>query len=130
MKKGILTLLLCVSFLAEGNAACLRDGYYETGIANYVTIELRCEYINPTIKATEIKRAPMKAPTIGFDGRTLYLYGQFGGLTLELADNGAAVYSTVVEPNANEVTLPDMPGTYELRLCDGRFVYSCAIEII
>lgn len=72
MKKGILTLLLCVSFLAEGNAACLRDGYYETGIANYVTIELRCEYINPTIKATEIKRAPMKAPTIGFDGHCTY----------------------------------------------------------
>lgn len=76
-----------------------------------------------------ISRAPMKAPTIGFDGRTLYLYGQFGGLTLELADNGAAVYSTVVEPNANEVTLPDMPGTYELRLCDGRYVYLCELIV-
>lgn len=74
-------------------------------------------------------RAPMKAPTIGFDDHTLYLYGQFGGLTLELVDNGTTVYSTVVEPNANEVALPDIPGTYELRLCDDRFVYSCEIDI-
>ena len=107
----------------------------ELGCGDFVKIEIMrdTKYLLPdnqaTIKATEIKRAPMKAPTIGFDGRTLYLYGQFGGLTLELADNGAAVYSTVVEPNANEVALPDMPGTYELRLCDGRFVYSCELEI-
>ena len=73
--------------------------------------------------------APMKAPTIGFDGNTLYLYNQFGGLTLELVDNKTVVYSTIVEPNANEVALPDIPGTYELRLCDDRFVYSCEIDI-
>lgn len=129
MRKGILTLILCASFLAKGNAACLKDGYYETNIANYITIELRCEYINPTIKSTEVKRAPMKAPTIGFDGQTLYLYGLFDGLTLELADYGAVVYSTVVEPNSNEVALPNMPGVYELRLCDGRFAYTCEVEI-
>ena len=40
------------------------------------------------------------------------------------------VYSTIVEANANEVTLPDdMPGIYELRLNNGRFIYSCEIEI-
>lgn len=76
-----------------------------------------------------LSRAPMKAPTIGFDGQTLYLYGQFDGLTLELADNGTVVYSNVVEPKANEVILPDIPGTYELRLCDGRFAYTCEVKI-
>ena len=63
-------------------------------------------------------------------GNTLYLYGQFQGLTLRLLGGGAEVYTTMVEPNANEVELPDgMQGTYELRLCDGRFVYSCEIEL-
>lgn len=74
--------------------------------------------------------APIKVPTIGFDGRSLYLYGQFNGLTLKLLDSGAIVYSAPVEAYANEVVLPDMPGTYELQLCDGRYIYSCEIEII
>ena len=74
-------------------------------------------------------RAPIKAPTIGFDGQCLYLYYQFGELTLELLDNGATVYSTAVQANVDEVALPCMPGTYELRLCDGRYVYSCELDI-
>ena len=75
-------------------------------------------------------RSPIQAPTIGFDGRRLYLYGQFSGLTLELLDNGVIVYSAPVEAYANEVVLPDMPGTYELQLCDDKYIYSCEIEII
>ena len=51
-------------------------------------------------------RSPIQAPTIGFDGRRLYLYGQFSGLTLELLDNGVIVYSAPVEAYANEVVLP------------------------
>ena len=74
-------------------------------------------------------RAPMKTPTIGFDGQNLYLYCQFGELTLELLDNGTTIYSTAVQANADEVALPCMPVTYELRLCDGRFIYSCEIEL-
>ena len=74
-------------------------------------------------------RSPMQAPTIGFDGRRLYLYGQFRELTLELLDNGVIVYSASVEAYANEVVLPDMPGTYELQLCDDKYIYSCWIEI-
>lgn len=75
-------------------------------------------------------RSPIRRLTIGILGNTLYLYGQFQGLTLRLLDGGAEVYSTMVEPNANEVELPcGMPGAYELRLCDGRFIYSCEIEL-
>lgn len=74
-------------------------------------------------------RSPMQAPTIGFDGRRLYLYGQFSGLTLQLLDNGVIVYSASVEAYANEVVLPDMPGTYELQLCDDRYIYSCELKI-
>ena len=63
-------------------------------------------------------------------GNTLYLYGQFQGLTLQLLDGDAEVYSIAVEPNADEVELPGgMPGVYELRLSDGRFIYSCEIEL-
>ena len=129
MKKSLLILLLCAASTFTGNALSTKDGFYETNIANYITIELQCEYIKPTKVKNGASRSPMQAPTIGFDGRRLYLYGQFSGLTLELLDNGVIVYSAPVEANADEVALPCMPGTYELRLCDGRYVYTCELEI-
>lgn len=130
MKKSLLILLLCAASTFTGNALSTKDGFYETNIANYITIELQCEYIKPTKVKNGASRSPMQAPTIGFDGRRLYLYGQFSGLTLELLDNGVIVYSAPVEAYANEVVLPDMPGTYELQLCDDMYIYSCEVEIL
>lgn len=130
MKKSLLILLLCVVSTLTGNALSTKDGFYETNIANYITIELQCEKIKQDKIHEGISRSPMQAPTIGFDGRRLYLYGQFSGLTLELLDNGATVYSAPVEAYANEVVLPDMPGTYELQLCDDKYIYSCEVEIL
>ena len=128
MKKSLLILLLCAASTLTGNALSTKDSFYETNIANYITIELQCEYIKPTKVKNGASRSPMQAPTIGFDGRRLYLYGQFSGLTLELLDNGVIVYSAPVEAYANEVVLPDMPGTYELQLCDDMYIYSCELE--
>ena len=129
MKKSLLILLLCAASTFTGNALSTKDGFYETNIANYITIELQCEKIKQDKIHEGISRSPMQAPTIGFDGRRLYLYGQFSGLTLELLDNGVIVYSAPVEAYANEVVLPDMPGTYELQLCDDRYIYSCELKI-
>ena len=129
MKKSLLILLLCAASTFTGNALSTKDGFYETNIANYITIELQCRHIEPSCNSSEVKRSPMRAPTIGFDGRRLYLYGQFSGLTLELLDNGVIVYSAPVEAYANEVVLPDMSGTYELQLCDDKYIYSCEVEI-
>ena len=100
------------------------------GSYNLVQIEMNVGIIDPTETQKGHSYAPIRRPTIGMLGNTLYLYGQFQGLTLRLLDGGAEVYSTMVEPNANEVELPcGMPGAYELRLCDGRFIYSCEIEL-
>lgn len=75
-------------------------------------------------------RTPMKLPTIGFYGKTLYLYGQFNDVTLKLLNNGTVEFSTAIPANANEVTLPDCTsGTYELQLYDGQFIYYCELEI-
>lgn len=45
MKKNLLILLLCVVSTFTGNALSTKDGFYETNIANYITIELQCEKI-------------------------------------------------------------------------------------
>lgn len=75
--------------------------------------------------------APQKNPIIGFDGTaTLYLYNQFNELTLNLEENNSIKYSTIVPANTNEVILPNLgSGTYELKLDDGRYEYSCTLEV-
>lgn len=74
--------------------------------------------------------APKKAPTIGQKDDVIYLYGQFGGLTLDLLSGGTQVYSALVPAGADEIVLPDdLSGIYELQLNDGSFVYSCEIEV-
>lgn len=96
----------------------------------YLQLQVTSENTGDPGKGNNPSNAPIRKPTIGISGNTLYLYGQFSGITLELVENDVTVYSTIVKANANEVTLPDgMPGSYELRLLDGRFVYSCEIEI-
>lgn len=73
--------------------------------------------------------APKKAPTIGQKDDVIYLYGQFGGLTLDLLSGGTQVYSALVPAGADEIVLPDdLSGIYELQLNDGSFVYSCEVE--
>ena len=129
MAKRLLFLFLMAASFTICKAA--DDGLDEfQGSYNPVQIEMNVGIIDPTETQKGSSYAPIRRPTIGMLGNTLYLYGQFQGLTLQLLDGDAEVYSTVVEPNADEVELPcGMLGVYELRLCDGRFIYSCEIEL-
>ena len=123
--------LLILSILATVSVKVLaQDVFYPDNVTELQLNVTKDDYEN-NAPGNLPSRAPIRRPTIGILGNTLYLYGQFQGLTLQLLDGDAEVYSTVVEPNANEVELPcGMQGAYELRLCDGRFIYSCEIELI
>ena len=124
--KHLITLLLAV--LATANITA-QDVVYPDNM-EYLQLQVATENTDNPYKGNIPSKAPIRKPTIGISGNTLYLYGQFSGVTLELVENDVTVYSTIVEPNANEVTLPDgMPGIYELRLNNGRFIYYCEIEI-
>lgn len=125
MKKLLFILFM---FAVTGNVSGqnIIPQYIET-----LQMQVKACDIDKTIGRTNIpSRVPKKSPTIGYAGHTLYLYGQFEGLTLELVDNGTVVYSTVLQAQADEVTLPDyMSGMYELQLNDGRYLYSCEIDL-
>ena len=96
----------------------------------YLQLQVISENTGDPGKGNNPSFAPIRKPTIGISGNTIYLYGQFDGVTLELVENDVMVYSTIVEANANEVTLPDdIPGIYKLRFNNGRFIYSFEIEI-
>ncbi len=124
--KHLITLLLAV--LATANVAAQEMVYPDN--MEYLQLQVMSNEDTDTNSSNYPSFAPIRKPTIGICGNTLYLYGQFGEVTLELVENGVTVYSTIIEPNANVVTLPDgVPGILELRLRDGRFVYSCEIEI-
>ena len=125
--KHLITLLLAV--LATANVTA-QDVVYP-GNMEYLQLQVMSNEDTDTNSSNHPSFAPIRKPTIGINGNTLYLYGQFGEVTLELVENNVTVYSTIIEPNANEVTLPDgMPGIYELRLRDSRFIYSCEIELV
>ena len=129
MAKRLLLLFLMAASITICKAG---DGGQDEfqGSFNSVQIEMSVSIINPSGTRHGSSYAPIRRPTIGILGNTLYLYGQFQGLTLQLLDGDAEVYSTMVEPNADEVELPGgMHGAYELCLCDGRFIYSCEIEL-
>ena len=124
--KHLITLLLAV--LATVNVTA-QDVVYPDNM-EYLQLQVMSEGNIKTNDGNIPSKAPIRKPTIGISGNTLYLYGQFSEITLVLVENDVTVYSTIVEPNANVVTLPDgMPGLYELRLLNGRFVYSCEIKI-
>lgn len=80
MKKNLLLMLLSLASTLNGNAVSVNDGFYETNVANYITIEMQCEYVKPIKVKNGTFRSPMKSPMIGFNGRRLYK--QFEGLTL------------------------------------------------
>lgn len=124
--KHLITLLLAV--LATANVTA-QDVVCPDNM-EYLQLQVTSKEDIDTKSSNIPSFAPIRKPTIGISGNTIYLYGQFDGVTLELVENDVTVYSTIVEANANEVTLPDdMPGIYELRLNNGRFIYSCEIEI-
>ncbi len=129
MKKALLSVsFLILSFTASN--ACQVNATWQLELPNYINLELRILAIPPEGTINEPRRAPIRRPTIGYDGNTLYLYGQFGDLTLLLLNNGAEEYTTVVPAGANEVALPNYtPGIYELQMNDGRYIYTCEIEI-
>ena len=80
MKKNLLLMLLSLAFTLNGSAVSVSDGFYDTNVANYITIEMQCEYVKPTKVKHGASCSPMKFPIIGFNG--LRLYEQFNGLTL------------------------------------------------
>ena len=96
----------------------------------YLQLQVVLKNADNPLKGNLPSKAPMRKPTIGISGNTLYLYGQFGDLTLLLLNNGVEEYTTIVPAGANEVVLPSCaPAIYELQMTDDRYVYSCEIEI-
>lgn len=127
--KKILLILFSTLFFATSYANQINTSVYPNTI-EYINLNMRLLEIPPKGTWHDSQRAPMKRPTIGYDGNTLYLYGQFGDLTLQLLNNGAEEYTTFVPAGANEVALPNYtPGIYELQMNDGRYIYTCEIEI-
>ena len=127
--KWIFTLLLTLAFYT-GKANSIGNEIWNTTFTNCIQLTMNVRAIDPTGTYNGHQYSPIKRPTIGFDGHTLYLYGQFRGLTLLLVDEGGVAYATSVAANANQVELPyGMTGTYELQMDDGTYLYTCEIEM-
>lgn len=124
--KHLFTLL----FMAITTVNVTAQNLFYPDNLEYLQLQVVLKNADNPLKGNLPSKAPMRKPTIGISGNTLYLYGQFGDLTLLLLNNGVEEYTTIVSAGANEVPLPSCaPAIYELQMSDDRYVYSCEIEI-
>ena len=83
---------------------------------------------NPT---NPVKRAPMRMPSLFIDGYLLQIDRPCNGDIIRLVDeNGNIQYSSVVDANSNQISLPGyLTGTFEIQLIRGRFCFYGYVEL-
>ena len=129
MRKHVLILLFCTLINSAACVAMKMGDIIRINNSISHTASMIVHIINPTSTDKKPSRSPIKAPSISYDGNTIFLYGQFKDVILQLQDNGKIVYSTDIPANANEVVLPNCEsGIYDLQLNDGTYIYSCELE--
>lgn len=93
-------------------------------------LPLFVQVLDPTNSSNPFPRTPVRPPTVGMDGHTLYFETDHPSFTLVLLDEeGEEVYSAVAPSDVDSVTLPStLTGDYELQLYDGsNYYYYCEI---
>ena len=95
-------------------------------------IELHFRIYDPNIGHKPIGRAPMRKPSLFIDGYILQIENPRNGDIIRLVDeNGNIQYSSVVDANSNQISLPGyLTGTFEIQLIRGRFCFYGYIEYV
>lgn len=94
-------------------------------------VELYVRNYDPSIGHKPISRAPMRKPSLFIDGYLLQIENPRNGDIIRLVDtNGNILYSSVVDANSNQISLPGyLTGTFEIQLIRGRFCFYGYVEL-
>ena len=94
-------------------------------------VELYLRIIEPGKESKPISRAPMRKPSLFIDGYLLQIENPRNGDIIRLVDeNGNIQYSSVVDANSNQISLPGyLTGTFEIQLIRGRFCFYGYVEL-
>lgn len=110
--------LLFFMFLFVGSSFAVDPVEYEE-------IPLQVSFDDPTLGSGPIRRAPIRVPSIGINGNTLYFFTPCDGCTLFLYDeDGEIAYSIIIPENSSTINLPYfLVGEYEIEIVRGRFSF-------
>lgn len=126
MKKLFVSLTMLFCFVTYMSAT---EPIFPSG--DYVLIDMRVSYIDPTKPIGERPRTPIQPPTVYLCDHTLYICGDYGNFSLLVqTDNGTTAYSTYVPSGTTEVQLPStLSGDYLLQLECGNFLFTGEINL-
>lgn len=98
---------------------------------NYDEIPLEVSIFDPTNCGGPIRRAPIRIPSIGINGNTLYFFTPCDGCTLFLYnEEGEIAYSMIIPENSTTVTLPSfLFGEYEILIRRGNYCFRGIIDL-
>ena len=126
MKKLFVSLTMLFCFVTYMSAT---EPIFPSG--DYVLIDMRVSYIDPTKPIGERPRTPIQPPIVYLCDHTLYICGDYGNFSLLVqTDNGTTAYSTYVLSGTTEVQLPaTLSGDYVLQLFNGDYVFTGEIAL-
>ncbi len=120
--------VLCIFFLLS----IVKTAASEPGEFHFIgtQLPLTSSKVDESSLGNQMPRSPMQPLTISIEGNTLYLYGQFADVTLQLVDEDGIVYTDNVIAGAYMTMLPsELSGSYELLLNDGVYLHTCTLEL-
>ena len=119
MKKIILIVLL---FLASSYSDVMAQ---VAGEDIGEEIVLQVGIIDPTEQNSPIKRSPIRVPSVGIDGYTLYFNTPCDGCRLQLFNEDGEMQYTITIPEKSEsIELPAyLTGEYEIQIIRGRYCF-------
>ena len=97
--------------------------------SNGLSLEVR--RIDPSVPVRNIKRSPVRIPSVSILDHTLYFASSCDGCTLRLVnEDGDVEYAVEIPENTSTITLPFyLSGEYELQIIRGNYCFFGFVEL-
>ena len=110
-------------------ASSVQKAARSLSVSNGLSLEVR--RIDPSVPVRNIKRSPVRVPSLSILDHTLYFASSCDGCTLRLVnEDGDVEYSIEIPENTSVITLPFyLSGEYELQILRGNYCFFGYVEL-
>lgn len=94
-------------------------------------LSLEVRLIDPSIPVKNIKRSPVRIPSLSIQDHTLYFATSCDGCVLQLVnEDGDVEYAVEIPENTSTISLPFyLSGEYELQIIRGNYCFFGFVEL-
>lgn len=94
-------------------------------------LSLEVRLIDPSVPVRNIKRSPVRVPSVSIMNHTLYFATSCDGCVLRLVnEDGDVEYAVEIPENTSTITLPFyLSGEYELQIIRGNYCFFGFVEL-